>query len=206
MNFSSISGILLSLAAVIWVALIIPAWFQSSENRSEIRAAKLAAKSQLIALNSTSVGSRSNLQSFSRVNQLRWAGTLGFASAAALLWLSVGNAGLVTAAVLLALGSAVVLRRSLVLKRSLLAQSLRSRKVKVPQQTFKANMAQPQAYSNEANNGWKPNEIPKPMHQLNMNGTLETPVLAEVKALPPKPVEQVANPNLDEILKRRRAI
>jgi hypothetical protein len=206
MNFSSISGILLSLAAVIWVALIIPAWFQSSENRTQIRQAKLEAKSKAAALKTSGLRASNCAQVFAKVNRLRLVGFAFLISAGALIWFDISNPVSVTAGSALAIVSFAVLRRSLVVKRQLLAQSIRNRKIKVPQRIINLDFSENPAEISETNSGWKPNEVPKPMHQLNMNGTLEAAVLAEVKPLQPKATEEISNASIDEILKRRRAI
>lgn len=206
MNFSSISGMLLSLAAVIWVALIIPAWFQSSENRTQIRQAKLEAKSRVASLKTPGSKASSSDAAFAKVNRLRLLSFTFLISAGSLIWLDVSNAISVSTGIALGLVSFAILRRSVVVKRQLLAQSIRNRKVRLPQRNFKLDFSENQDQAVDTNPGWKPNELPKPMHQLNMNGTLEAAVLAEVKTLQPKAPEEISNASIDDILKRRRAI
>ncbi|MFM6980872.1 MAG: hypothetical protein ACKOWE_05660 [Micrococcales bacterium] len=199
MNFSSISGILITLAALIWVAFIIPAWIQGGEIRATKRSAKYLDRKSLRASNSA-------VEVVTQVNRLK---RLAFALvAAAGIVLSFGfalNSVFATiAGIAIILFSLVAFRRAFVVSKKLVGKATRTT---TRQASVSKYLRDIELSSTPATNGWKPNALPEPMHKLNMNGSLEKVAIAEVKQLEiPKVEEQKITESIDEILRRRRAI
>jgi hypothetical protein len=217
MNFSSITGVLLVVAAVVWLGGFIPGWVKRGQEIEDIRQVKQQIVRQVRQASPAPKQSKqvSTAHAAMRLSSLRR--LLGVMSLAGLFvgaFAQLANLGLVAAvAFILAVVSmfaGVVARKK---QLALLAESAQSRgrvaSYRAAYQTaFELGGSQPEI----ADRSWTPRELPAPMHVGHV-GTLEQPELAQVTKLPiesetrvARPEEQVAGANLDEILRRRRAI
>lgn len=209
MNFTSVSGILLSAAAVIWVALIIPAWFKSSENRTSNRQFRKNLQRQEKAQRqviSRATNARPELSKYSDAARFRWIGVFFFAAALAGILSGAGQAIGIAASISLGIIALVFFRRASVLRNQALMSSLQNRSKRLPKQSFAKYLQDFSEVQESVNQGWKPVELPEPMHKLNRNGKLEAVTLAEVSNIESAKKVEVKNSSIDEILKRRRAI
>lgn len=197
MNFSSISGVLISLAALVWVALIVPVLFKSRDSSAENQRTRQAARQ---ALGSSTVRllrlirARNSLLFFGASSAL--ATVLGFT--ANIVWLVIS--GLLVTSVL-----SVALRRNFVLRREIFSQSFTSKRQTIKPKNL-AKFANESATTLVNKKHWTPDQLPPPMHHLNKNGTLEQSVLAEVHDLSAQISEPIKVESIEEILRRRRAI
>jgi len=218
MNSSSITGLLLVIAAILGVWVLIPAWTKRGQEVEIIREAKNEQRQQIREVRQK-VGRPSKQISVAhasiRLSQLRLifgftmlagflTGVIALADAVHLWALSV--AGFATAA-----GSIVITRNATAKHQLLLQGSLASRS-RNTSAAFSAHVEstpmaaeEPQAEAPT----WTPIELPKPMHAGHV-GNLEQPVLAQVTPLwlETEVVEEapVAELNIDEILRKRRNV
>ena len=164
MNTSSLTGLVVVLAAVIWLGAVVPGWVKRGESRDVVREATRAIKQQAKAIKRSA-----------RVKSGR------------------GARGQVQAAVQPA--QRVDYRA---LYQAALAVDADYRGVAAP----------------AAENTWTPRAMPAPLHTGHI-GTLEQPTLASVSEMPVskvvatetvEPQAAVTGANLDEILRRRRAV
>ena len=223
MNFSSLSGLLVCAAAVIWVVLFIPSWFHSSQNREEDRQLRRSEKievrkirQQVKPVSQTKIQTQAS--ELFRISSIRKvAGLVLSASLLVTVWAAFNIAAnwfVLAVAVVVDVLAAVVNRRTKFLREQLLAQSLRNRAGITSRRSGYTGAISPEAYRSLADDtrSWVPVELPKPMHLLNREGVLEEPILAQVSELPTaakaetKPQLRVEGNSLDEILRRRRAI
>lgn len=207
--------------ALLAFVVFIPAWFESTQNRTEYREVKKEVRTQVKQIRKVSkpaqrTSSAQIADRLFRIGMIRrvialvllasiliggWAAT----SLSSNLWWFCGSvAGL--------LFGLLANRRTAVVKRALLHESLSvSRKVKSgPQAVHKYVDELTQAVADLEARAWTPVELPKPMHLLNKVGELEIPTLAQVTPINQVSQSQEQNSeteiSVDEILRRRRAI
>ena len=217
MNPSSLTGLLVVIAAAVWVCILIPAWtkkgYEGQQNRQERQqgVAKIRAqgKPTTEAPKMVSVA-RISL----RLSQLRL--IFGFIMFAGLVTAVVALADAVNlwpislAGFFLAGFSVAITRRATKNHYKLLASSLANRNrlsqgsISIPS----SMTSDSQSSTSEESLGWNPVHIPKPLHAGHI-GNLEQAILAEVKEFPMQNIEDSQNDplpgmNIDEILRRRR--
>jgi len=231
MNFSSLTGLLIFVGALLWVGSFIPSWVKRSENVQEVRETRQmvtreiraqrpagrTSKQSTVAQQAISIGRRRRvIGSIAVVGA--FVGVFALTDVAALGWVAV--AGLSISAL------ALVSNRGLGKKqRALLANSIQDRSSMASNyrsmiRTATSLAPQVSAQAVDDDRSWTPRTIPAPLHTGHI-GSLEQPTLAEVTQLPLK--REVAAPEtteaapaaateafggaaLDEILRRRRAI
>jgi len=220
MNFSSITGVLLVVAAVVWLGGFIPGWVKRGQEVEDFREAKQRVVREVRQAMPAPKQTRqvSTAHAAMRLSNLRrLLGVLALAGVfvGAFALTDLGNLGLVATAsfaiaVAAFLAGAVARKKQL----ALLAESAQSRgRVANYRAMYQTAFDLGSQQSVAADRSWTPRELPAPMHVGHV-GTLEQPELAKVTQLPvaqpnvviQRPEEQVAGANLDEILRRRRAI
>jgi len=161
MNTSSLTGLVVVLAAAIWLGFFVPAWVKRGEKVEMVREATRQLKRQAKALKPKA--KRGQGMRTARANAATQQVSAG----------PIDYRALYRAA--LAVG----------------AQSDAATAASVDE------------------GGWVPRQLPAPMHVGHV-GTLEQPTLAQVTQLVPaaaaRPEEAVIGENLDQILRRRRAV
>jgi len=215
MNTSSLTGVVLAVAAVVWLAFFVPAWVKRDQTVGEAREAAREIKQRVKNEFKVRTLSHSSLvRKAARLAQVRRVlGAVTLLGSVAGLLSAIGFSKLwpVTAV------SVVVAGLSLVANRRL--ANIQLSQVPAPRAVRPANYAElyraAQTFAEKAGaadvappaaEGWMPRVMPAPMH-LGHVGKLEQPVLAEVVALAPAENEiAVSGSNLDDILRRRRAI
>ena len=219
MNFSSITGVLLVVAAVVWLGGFIPGWVKRGQELEDIRQVKQQIVRQVRQASPTPKQTKqvSTAHAAMRLSNLRrLLGVLTLAGVFVGAFSQLANLGTV-AGIAFTVAAAALVSGVLARKKqlALLAESAQSRgrvaTYRAMYQTaFELGANQPQI----ADRSWTPRELPAPMHVGHV-GTLEQPELARVTQLPlafeaetgaARPEEIVAGANLDEILRRRRAI
>ena len=231
MNFSSLTGLLIFVGALLWVGSFIPSWVKRSENVQEVRETRQmvtreiraqrpagrTSKQSTVAQQAISIGRRRRvIGSIAVVGA--FVGVFALTDVAALGWVAV--AGLSISVL------ALISNRGLGKKqRALLANSIQDRSSMASNyrsmiRTATSLAPQVSAQAVDDDRSWTPRTIPAPLHTGHI-GSLEQPTLAEVTQLPLK--REVAAPEtteaapaaateafggaaLDEILRRRRAI
>ncbi|MEN9715882.1 MAG: hypothetical protein RJA35_1349 [Actinomycetota bacterium] len=176
MNTSSLTGLVVVLAAAIWLGAFVPAWVKRGEKANVVREATRQLKQQAKALKPKTATKRGRFAA--RAN---------------------------TRPVVAAQQSAPVNYRALYQAALSVAGEYE---------------ASQNAQIAEDEGGWVPRHMPAPMHTGHI-GTLEQPTLARVSQIKPaasatapaapaaqneRPEEAVIGANLDEILRRRRAV
>lgn len=230
MNFSSLTGLLIFVGAVLWVGSFIPSWVKRGENVQEVRETRQMVTKQLRENRAaTPRGKQSSIaqQAINLGRRRRVIGSIavvsGFIGLFALTDLTnlaaVAVGGLSLAAVSLVSSRALWKRQQVLLANSIqgradIANNYRS-------MVRSAMDLAPQVADAAADDrAWTPREIPAPLHTGHI-GSLEQPTLAEVTQLPlaqpavqspgqkeiaKAEVENFGGANLDEILRRRRAV
>lgn len=220
MNLSSITGVLLVVGAVIWLGVFIPNWVKRGHEVEQSRQIIQQVRRQVnqaipTPKRTTQVSAARQAMRLSAIRRslaiLAIGG--GFVGVFALTDLSHFSA-LATVSFALA-GFAILLNRFASKKqRNLLEASVSVRSRSAANYRAMYQTAVSLAPENVvADRSWTPRELPAPMHVGHV-GSLEQPTLAQVKQLAVAPVaqaetqesEQIAGANLDEILRRRRAI
>ena len=218
MNFSGLTGLLLCAAAVLWVAFLIPGWTKVTSRTQEARDAKVQAISQVKQIKKQDNSQVALARQAVRLKRTRV--FFGLAMLASLV--SIGY-GLTSMATLwqVAVGGALVFGLSVTANRAaskryflLLQQNAQSksrRPISFSALVDQALTLEPVAIPLEDDRSWTPSTLPAPIHTGHI-GSLEEPILAQVTELV-VPVRKAENPtdavigaNLDEILRRRRAI
>ncbi|MFM7029839.1 MAG: hypothetical protein ACKOWK_02085 [Micrococcales bacterium] len=215
MNTSSLTGVVLAAAAIVWLAFFVPAWVKRDQTVIVTREATRQIKQRVRAEFKIKTRSYESLvRKAARVTRARQ--VLGTVT---LLGLVVTPLTLIDVAKLwgFSLASVVVTASALIGNRALARVQTQVRPIAGVQRP--ANYAElyraAQVFAEKApasgvpqveTAGWVPRNIPAPLHVGHV-GTLEQPVLADVVQLEPAQ-EQIAvsGANLDEILRRRRAI
>lgn len=215
MNLSSLTGLLLVIAAIIGVWVLIPAWNKRGHEVEEIRVARTQQREQIrevrqkIARPSKQV---SVAHASLRLSQIRL--MFGFTMLAGFLTGAIALAdaqhlwGLSIAGFVAAAGSVMVTRSATARHQILLQNSVATRS-RSNAAAFSASVdiaSMPVSATQETAPTWTPVELPKPLHAGHV-GNLEQPVLAQVKKLSfePEVVEQApVELDIDEILRKRR--
>ena len=209
---------LLCAAAVLWVAFLIPSWTKATSRTQEARDAKAQAVRLVKQVAKSSNSQVSMAHQAMRLKRTRL--LFGFTMVASLAAIAYGLTSM-TSLWLVALGGVVVFVISVVINRaaskryfSLLQQNAQAksrRPMSFSALVDQAKALDPVAVPLEDDRSWTPSALPAPIHTGHI-GSLEEPILAQVTELV-VPVRQVVNPtdavvgaNLDEILRRRRAI
>jgi hypothetical protein len=231
MNFSSLTGLLIFVGALLWVGSFIPSWVKRSENVQEVRETRQlvtreiraqrpagrSSKQSTVAQQAISIGRRRRvIGSITVVGA--FVGVFALTDVATLGWVAV--AGLSISAL------ALISNRGLGKKqRALLANSIQDRSSMASNyrsmiRTATSLAPQVSAPAVDDDRSWTPRTIPAPLHTGHI-GSLEQPTLAEVTQLPVKrevaatettdaapaaATEAFGGAALDEILRRRRAI
>lgn len=231
MNFSSLTGLLIFVGAVLWVGSFIPSWVSRSENVQDVRETRQrvtreiraqrpsprASKQSTVAQQAISIGRRRRVMGSIAVVGA-FVGIFALTDLASLGW--------VAAAGLSLSGLALISNRGLgKTQRALLANSIKDRSSMANNYRSmirSATSLAPQIDMVQADEdrSWTPRTIPAPLHTGHI-GSLEQPTLAEVTPLPLKreataaestevspaaTAEPFGGAALDEILRRRRAI
>ena len=219
MNPTSLTGLLVVIAAAVWVCILIPAWTKKGFEGEEIRQARTQGLERIKAQHQPK-NSAPKMVSIARISlrlsQLRM--IFGFTMFGGLVTAVVALADaanlwpISAAGFLVALVSIAVTRRATKNHMQLLASSLANRNrfsqgtVSVPA----SGIANPAVSAEDQESGWIPVEIPAPLHAGHI-GNLEQPILAQVKEFPIQNLEEVQNEppqtmDIDEILRRRRDV
>jgi len=215
MNTSSLTGVVLALAAVVWLAFFVPAWVKRDQKVIATREATREIKQRVRAeFKVRTLSYEVMVRKSVRVAQVRQIlGVLTLLASLVSLLTVIDLAKLWVFTILSALVSATTLVTNRMLART--QESIRpAARIQRPAnyaelyraaQSF-AEKAAPSGEPQVEKQGWVPRNIPAPLHAGHV-GTLEQPVLAEVVQLEPANQEvAVSGANLDEILRRRRAI
>lgn len=231
MDTSSLSGLLVVVGIGVAITLFVPAWAKRSETIHEVREATRSAKqnirsqarAQQRAIRHTSVTRQALNEQLVRIQNVRrllaFAFMAGLATAGltafsfATLWL----ASVVSAAVS---AVALVANRALAHRQMALLEDQQAVRA-VPAVSYRDlyRQAAPEAFVAAApaveDRTWTPRHMPAPLHAGHI-GSLEQPVLAEVKAIRVEGGVAASaaatsenlpiGANLDEILRRRRAV
>lgn len=230
MNFSSLTGLLIFVGAVLWVGSFIPSWVKRGENVQEVRETRQMVTKQLRE-NRAAVprGKQSSIaqQAISLGRRRRVIGSIavvsGFIGLFALTDLTnlaaVAIGGLTLAAVSLVSSRALWRRQQVLLANSIQGRADISNNYRSMVRSA-IDLAPQVAEAAADDRAWTPREIPAPLHTGHI-GSLEQPTLAEVTQLPvaqpavqssgqkeiaKAEVENFGGANLDEILRRRRAV
>jgi hypothetical protein len=230
MNFSSLTGLLIFVGAVLWVGSFIPSWVNRSENVREVRETRQMVTREIRAQRPKARVSKQATaaqQAISIGRRRRVIGSVavvsGFVGVFALT--DVASLGWVAAAGLSLSTLSLISNRGLGKKqRVLLASSIQDRSAMANNYRSMIRTATSQAPKVEApaaddDRSWTPRTIPAPLHTGHI-GSLEQPTLAEITQLPVKrevvapesteapaaATEAFGGAALDEILRRRRAI
>lgn len=209
MNFSSIGGALVSIAVLVWVALIIPSWIQSKQHTNEVREVRKA-QSQLVRnLKRTSGTVVVDAQAiiFAKANRnftvsrvvMLFSFIFGLFAASQFWFLAASGSALFF------LASILISNRLLKKRNDLLAEFGNRRNKAKPAKSFAKYLSESMPNASASQQGWTPVEVPVPMHLLNRNGLLEQPKLAHVRNLEQVQTKPNSAAELDEILRRRRA-
>ena len=218
MNFSGLTGLLLCAAAVLWVAFLIPGWTKVASRTQEVRDAKVRAIREAKRVNKPASAQVAIAHQAVRLKRTRV--LFGFTMVAGLVAIGFGLTSMaalwqIAVGGLLVFGISVSANRAATKRYFMLLQQNAEAKVRRPV-SFATLVTQAQALEpielpQEDDRSWTPSTLPAPIHTGHI-GSLEEPILAEVTELV-VPVRRVANPtdavvgaNLDEILRRRRAI
>lgn len=207
MNLSAMTGLLVSVIAIIWVAVFIPSWFNRTQEvqvrrrrERRVRVAAVASKS-VPKSNIASVAQRSfQLQLVRRlcltILLASVAGIVfGLVNFAEFWWVSLSSLG---AGIGVAFANRAATRSYQNLLIDLRAQRTKAFAARSVAITIDDSPLQQPAVENSS--AWVPVPVPAP---LQKNGTLEEVVLAEVSELP-KAKASVTGKDLDLIMKRRR--
>jgi hypothetical protein len=218
MNFSGLTGMLLCAAAVLWVAFLIPSWTKATSRTQEVRDAKAQAVAQIKQANKPSNSQVTMAYQAMRLKRTRI--FLGFTMVASLaaigygissmasLW-QVALGGLLTFGISVTANRAASKRYYLLLQQN--AQAKSRRPMSFSNLVDQAKALDPVAVPLEDDRSWTPSTLPAPIHTGHI-GSLEEPILAQVTELVVQarqiadPTEALVGANLDEILRRRRAI
>lgn len=220
MNPSSLTGLLVVIAGVVWVAVLIPAWTKQGQEDEQIRVARQRGVAR-IKEQSVSKVAAPKLVSVARMSlrlsQIRM--IFGFTLFGGLVTALVALADathlwpISLAGFLVSMISVAVTRRATKNHLELLAQSLanRNRLAQGSVSVAQAASAETVQTAGVESAGWNPIELPKPLHAGHI-GNLEQPILAEVKKLPVANIDEKSGSekntlrDLDEILRRRRNV
>ncbi|MFM5905471.1 MAG: hypothetical protein ACKORF_05145 [Micrococcales bacterium] len=207
MNLSALSGLLVSVIALVWVGVFIPSWFTRNQSvrvenrqRRQVKASVKVAKSTGTT-NIASIAQRSfQLQLLRRICKLLiLAGLAGMIFASLNFeefWpVALGSLGGCVGLAFANRAATLAYERLLVSMKSQRSTAFVARSLAV-----NIDVAPPQSSAKANPNAWVPVAVPAP---LQKNGTLENVVLAKVSELP-KPVISVEGKDLDLIMKRRR--
>ena len=216
MNFSGLTGLLLCAAAVLWVAFLIPGWTKVASKSQEARDAKVQAKRETRQLNkpaSTQVALAHRAVRLKRTRVFLASAMVSGLIAVIYGLTSMGQLWQVAVGGLLVFGLSVSANRAATRSYFLLLQQNAAAKVRRPVSfsVTQVPVLETLASPLEDDRTWTPTTLPAPIHTGHI-GSLEEPILADVTELV-VPVRSTANPanavvgeNLDEILRRRRAI
>ena len=213
---------MLTVASLVWVVVFIPAWFESSQNRSDYRQAKQEVASRVKQVRRVQRQKPQTTQAqiagkLFRLSLTRKVISLSLFSALAIgIWSCLdfaANWPILATSVFCTVLAALANRRTAVVKHKLLAESLQLSKAAKTAKPALFNYVEELAKAQAEIDAriWTPVELPKPMHLLNKVGELEAVELAEVTSISSPAVEQVdqqvqLDMPLDEILRRRRAV
>ena len=218
MNFSGLTGLLLCAAAVLWVAFLIPGWTKMASSNQSARDAKVQAIRSLKQAKKPQNSTVAMAYQAMRLKRTRV--FFGFTMLASLA--SVGY-GLTSMAELwqviiggaLVFGLSVSANRAATRRYFLILHQNANHKVRRPisfaSLVDQAMALEPAAIPIEDDRSWTPASLPAPIH-IGHIGSLEEPILAKVTELPllgsktADPTDALVGANLDEILRRRRAI
>ena len=221
MNLSSITGVLLVVGAVIWLGVFIPNWVKRGHEVEETRQTRERVRHQVLeALPMPQQTKQVNTaRSAMRLGNIRRA--LGVASLAGAFvgifaLTDIARFGGLAGGAFTLAGVSILVNRVMGTKqRALLEASVqgRSQRAKNYRAMYQTAINLELAKGQIEDRSWTPRELPAPMHVGHV-GSLEQPTLAQVTELPvnqsrtseTRPEEQIAGANLDEILRRRRAI
>ena len=218
MNFSGLTGLLLCAAAVLWVAFLIPSWTKVASKTQEERDAKVEVARQIKQAAKPANSQVAMAYQAMRLKRTRiFLGISMLASLTATIYglTSVSSLWLMSVGGALVFGLSVGVNRAATKRYFLLlqqtAQSKNRRPVSFSALVDQAKALDPVAIPLEDDRSWTPATLPAPIHTGHI-GSLEEPILAQVTELV-VPVRKAENPtdavigaNLDEILRRRRAI
>lgn len=222
MNTQALSGLLVTVAAILWIVVFIPSWFHTNENREEFRAARSQRKRIERGIRSQRIHKTASkadevAQRLFKVSLLRKLSVVGLlGSLSGIVYVAFNFASLWLSGIL-ALGVFVVsirfARRTRMLKQELLASAVRSRSsLSAKLSDFYSKELQ-ESMRQESSKLWQPVDLPAPMHVLNKVGSLETPNLASVSQISDvrktdeaRDSSSMRGTQLDEILRKRRAI
>lgn len=207
MNLSAMTGLLVSVIAIIWVAVFIPSWFNRTQ---EVQVRRRRERTVRVAAAASKAVPKSNIASVAqRSFQLqlvrRVCLTILFASVAGIVfglvnfvefwWVSLSSLG---AGIAVAFANRAATRSYQNLLVDLRAQRTKAFAARSVAITIDDPALQQPAVENQS--AWVPVPVPAP---LQKNGTLEEVVLAAVSELP-KAKASVTGKDLDLIMKRRR--
>jgi hypothetical protein len=231
MNFSSLTGLLIFVGAVLWVGSFIPSWVKRSENVQEVRETRQmvtreiraqrpagrASKQSTVAQQAISIGRRRRvIGSIAVVGA--FVGVFALTDVATLGWVAV--AGLSISALSLLSNRGLGKKQRALLANSIQDRSSMASNYRSMIRTATSLAPQVSVPAVDDDRSWTPRTIPAPLHTGHI-GSLEQATLAEVTQLPVKreataPEATEAAPAaaseafggaaLDEILRRRRAI
>lgn len=212
-------GLFVAVIVALWLIFLVPAWanrtHDKQQNRHTRREQKVTTEMRRPEISET----RSRLDSLAE-RSFRLRRTSVFFSFLAVALVACGAFAatqalqnpwmFALAALALSLGafSGLVARKSIQLNRQLLANSVRARgSISVESAKTKRNFSfAPSARQpRDTDRGWIPTPLPEPKIQP-LVGEIQIPNFADVVELPnAKPNVRTASPNIDEIMRRRRA-